>query len=396
MLTGETLAIGAAGVLLFFIAKKQFSSEIFALFTSFLFFSYPALHYLNFENYHPDVYVVLFVFMLWYGYLINSLKLFYFSSFLIILVKEQMSLILVCFGLYLYLFKKWKPAKWIVIIGIFFFILLSYVVIPGVNNVKTYSRVDLWASSAFNVFKGNMDFGNFLDNNVITERNKDYLIDLFAPFGFFQIFNPLVIMLNPLFVLNIITDWPYAHSIQYHYTAGIIGTLFISFLEAAYAFNNYILGFFKKRYKNTFRYIKLYMYPILLLVFILYIIPFNQRIEQNTLRFENLFRTEPKIDYKLLDEIKDMQNIVGSESISVSYPLLPFFSSRKEIFMWTNPFKNGYYGVNDSDTYETKPFYILLYRPVIGENDFNLTRSYNYTIINETEKLVLFKSDIIK
>ena len=133
------------------------------------------------------------------------------------------------------------------IIGIFFFILLSYVVIPSVNNVKTYSRVDLWSSSAFNVFKGNMDFGNFLDNNVITERNKDYLIDLFAPFGFFQIFNPLMIMLNPLFVLNIITDWPYAHSIQYHYTAGIIGTLFISFLEAAYAFNNYILGFFKKR-----------------------------------------------------------------------------------------------------------------------------------------------------
>ena len=60
----ETVILGLSGLLLYIIAKKQLKDEKLAFFVSLLFFTYPALHYLNFENYHPDVFVVFAIFHL--------------------------------------------------------------------------------------------------------------------------------------------------------------------------------------------------------------------------------------------------------------------------------------------------------------------------------------------
>lgn len=471
LLFGETLLIGIGGFLLFLIAEKQLNSNLAAIIISFLYFSYPALHYVNFFNYHADIFAIPAVFLLWLGYLNNNKKLLYFSSGILILTKEIMPLILIGLGIYLYFVKKWKPAKWLPVIGIISSILLS--LLMTYFNETGLLRTDMVIGSLSEVLKGNIKLTDFLYKNVITKENKKYLIELFMPVGFIPIFNPLVIILNPLFLQNLIADWPYAHSIQYQYPAQIIGTIFISLVESlclikvliekagerykrkyiklqeilltqfneitdlnkklnedkinnaalpealkapfnmiqgkielltkkiinieqnlkTFILNNphkeknLTMDIIDKRIRNF----RLAIFTAIIIILTATTVYSNLSIDHPLMKVGNLLKKDLKIDYQLMDEIYGIKSEIGDKSISVSNILLPFFSSRKEIFLWKNPFKNEYYGPTYTETYEKKPLYILLHKDISNNpEDLKIVKDNHYKLIKEYDKLKLF------
>ncbi len=67
-----------------------------------------------------------------------------------------------------------------------------------------------------------------LFGRLATAVNGRYLLGLLLPVGFLPLASPLVLALAAQLPLNMVSSWPYAHEIRYHYVAPIIPFVFLA------------------------------------------------------------------------------------------------------------------------------------------------------------------------
>lgn len=67
---------------------------------------------------------------------------------------------------------------------------------------------------------------------LFTVANGHYLLGLFVPVAFLPLAAPVTLMAAAQLPLNLVSSWPYAHEIRYHYVAPIIPFVFLSLVRA--------------------------------------------------------------------------------------------------------------------------------------------------------------------
>ena len=378
LLWGETIAIGLAGVFVYLIAKLRLQSRFMGAFITAVFFMYPALHYLNFENYHPVSFAVLFFLMYWYGYQTKKPWLHIISALLLFSVKENMALVLAGTAFYQYAFKRWKHGKWYVVAGIAYTVLVMYVIMPYFKGSPTGVLVSKYSIPIPALLSGEITMTQF-NTKIHADLNIKYLCDLFYPLSLLPLFSPLLILFNSQLWLNLTTSWTYAHRIKYHYTAGIIGVIFVSLIEG--------IAFIVKL-GEKFR-IKRQISMVFIMGLLVASIVMTNKIDHRHFVFRNMLKPGPHPDMQLMAEVNELKSSLADKPLSVSYILLPFFSDREVCHMWPKPLTRNYY-TSDKDI---RPEYVILFKGRLRQEEKDLLAENRYIETLRTKKLVVFKSN---
>jgi hypothetical protein len=67
---------------------------------------------------------------------------------------------------------------------------------------------------------------------LATVPNAVYLVGLLLPAGFLPVLAPGVLLVGVQLPLNMVSSWPYAHEIRYHYVAPVVPFVFLAVIEA--------------------------------------------------------------------------------------------------------------------------------------------------------------------
>lgn len=171
---------------------------------------------------------------------------FFISIVLLLLVKEDMSLLVVFIGFYLYTIREFKRGSILIILGIIWYYLVTTTVIPyfsGGSNFQfwTYSEIGNNLTSALlNVVK---DPGLVIDTFTSNPEKVRTTIYLFAPFLGLSIFSPLILLCIPLIAERMLSTNALFWGTKFQYSLAIAPILAMG---AADGIKN-ILGFLKVR-----------------------------------------------------------------------------------------------------------------------------------------------------
>jgi len=381
LLWGETLVIALAAFLVYLIAKLRLQSTWMALFLSVVFLMYPALHYLNFENYHPVAFAVLFFLMYWYGMETDKKWFTLVSAILFLSVKQNMSAVLVGTAVYWWVFRKKKYAKYYALMGVIYFIVAMFVIMPVLNKTPITEYGGRVSSPLPDLLRGKITMLEYVAKSR-SDENAEYFRDLFYPLGLLPILKPLPILLNPLMYFNLTTSWPYAHRIEYHYTSTIIGSIFVSLIDGIA-----LVAFLLSKCRIKRRYVFLAVQVLLVWTVIA-----TNKIDHGYFRFRNLLKPGPKPDEVLVEEIRTVKERLKGKALSVDNLLLPFFADRDYCYMWTNPLKLRYYGAGDFVRIDKYPEYVILRRGRVSHEEKQLLEEHRYEEDFRSRRLVIYKA----
>jgi uncharacterized membrane protein len=267
----------------------------------------------------------------------KNYKMFFVFVVLALIAREELALTVLAIGIFAF-FKYDRKIGTITILSSLVWILLVFNLIfpyymPFSNpNLKrggdVLGAVNELVSNPKAVFKLN------------TEENRKYLFDIFSPVAFISFLSPQTLFLAlPALGINLLTTWPYAHSINYHYTYAIIPFVFIS---AVYSFSFLRNSMTKRKLPQKIFYILLVVFIIFSLPGDIWIGPGSTSLKDNsiikTIENFNQFSGADKTRYEAISLIPE------DATVSATYLFVPHLSHREIIYMFPNPFKESYWG----------------------------------------------------
>ena len=223
LLISQVIIVGLGALAVFLISnqvlKNQWISLLFSL--SYLFY-FPVERAVIFD-FHSVTLATTFLLFAFYFDLIKKYFWFYLFIGLSLLTKEHIGLMILMVGLYQYFIGKKKKIGLITsIIGLLFFVITVYVIIP-------FFRGDThFATSYFNDATSRI--------NAIVIDGYKYSKMLIIP-TFFSLLSPLsLIIALPEWAINIVSSNSNMRSILFHYNSVIVAVIYYSLILG---FNNF-------------------------------------------------------------------------------------------------------------------------------------------------------------
>jgi len=339
LLIAQSIALGIGALPIYLIAKEKLKNKWFSLIFSLSYLLNPALHYLNLENFHLVSFAVPILLFAFYFLIKKNYRMFFVFVSLALITRQELALTVMAMGIYT-LFKQDKRVGiftillsliWLIII---FKIIFPYYIPCEHPNIKRGGDIIGRVKE--------MIFNPKEILSLASDENKKYIFDLFSPVAFMSFLSPSTLFLaSPAIAINLITTWPYAHSIQYHYTYAIIPFIFVS---SIYAFSNIKKVLSRKNfrpYEKSF-YILLLIFMASALLANYYISPESTSIRSDSfieiVKNFNKFNEWEKARYEALSLIPK------NSTVSATYLFVPHLSHREIIYMFPNPFKETYWG----------------------------------------------------
>ena len=326
----------ALGVLpLAAIIRRRGGGSLAALFFCLAWLLSPALQNMNLENYHPEVLAA--PFLLWAVERADAggWKGYWLAITVAMLCKEDVALTTFMLGFWV-LLKNRKAGIFTIILSLLWFLLCMKVFLPFFNSEGFFRFQGGYWFSQFWQHKFDPDFYR---QTFTQPRVGAYAWKLGMPLLFLFLFNPvLAAAALPSFAINVLSGNDYLVSIEYHYnnqTLPILfgasamaytwlrrkpGGRFFSPLIAAGIFGASLWACFQwsflpphKIYQRISRNYSFYK---------------TSGTRERFARFSSLLPEDPRVP------------------ISVSHNILPNLANRNEIYMFPNPYRAQYWGIN--------------------------------------------------
>jgi uncharacterized membrane protein len=386
----HTLALGLGAVPLYKIAKEKLKNNWTPLIICFSYFMLPALHFSNLDQgYHSESFVVPLILWAHWFLMKKEFKKFYLSIFLALMCKEEIALTIFLYGIYAAYKYNRRAGVTVSLCAVVWMLFVLNLVFPFFNG----SEGAFYTSRTFGSFgeTTNDKISNALNPGFIyaklnTAENQVYVRKLLEPVGYLVFLEPIAFICAANLWLNLLQDWPYAHQIQYHYVSPIIPIMYISLVEG--------ISRFSKRRTLT---------GIILGILLISSIQGNYNFspDESTLRNAerpvNEIMNFDKVSQDKQEVLKMLALIPGNASVSAIYNIVPQISHREKIYMFPNPFRVSYFGVEDRavppDNYTD---YVFLDINQVGDEERfgtvdKITKSGNYTLIDKYEQYELWK-----
>lgn len=385
LLVLQALALAAAAIPLFLIAKHYFRNKWIPLVFCFSYLLLPALQYGNFEDYHTEAFVPFFILFAFY-FIIKGKKWPYLIFFLLTLTeKEDIALTMFLMGFYIYFKHDKKVGIFTSVFSLFWFFLATKIFMPHFNEAGfMYAGRGLgnFGNTPVEIIFGILNPKNLFPV-LFNEINATYVWELFSPVAFIPFLNLPTLIISASLWVNLVASWPYAHSIHYHYTIPIIPFMFISMVIG--------IARFKKR--------KIIVYSLLSLLIISAVVS-NYYLAPYDASMKNYEQFKAKVkNFNIASESEAeryhmISLIPKNASVSASYEIVPHLTHRNKIYMFTNPFKNEYWG-NPGDVPPLEYVdYLLLRKNQMEEHNLilkPLLENNTYESIYESAEYKLFK-----
>ncbi|OGX30049.1 MAG: hypothetical protein A2787_04460 [Omnitrophica WOR_2 bacterium RIFCSPHIGHO2_01_FULL_48_9] len=234
-----------AGAYIFYLIAQPLVGWRLSIFLMILYLFYPANLYMLLYEFHFENLAVVFIFLLYFFYTNDRLVPFAVTALLMSLIKENITLIPIMFGIYAVFSKRTNKLAWVLIpvaIGASLFYLSQFVITPHLRAQAAlpYSNQYIGAYASLGTtpkaIAQTMLFNPpKLLSLLATDKNAFYFQQLFGPLFILPFFNPQTLFLGlPIFLQHLLSASPTTHTIYYHYTATVVPFIF---LATAHSFN---------------------------------------------------------------------------------------------------------------------------------------------------------------
>ncbi len=263
--------------------------------------------------------------------------------FLLAMVKEQMPLVVMMFGIFAYFYTKENKIKWALVplmLGLTVFIVEVFVLTPYVRNGLPSVHWDRYAQFGHNpqeiIFFLFSHPGQAL-SQCISPKNIKWYNELFGVWGSLSFFSPQILLIAfPLFLKTLLSNNGKEHAVLTFYYASTF-TPFIYL--AAWNTLNYI--------QNKWR---IYVHALAIIMMFLHFLNHSP----NWLALFNTPITEgAAINQRFIDQIPQQASVLATQAT-----LAPL-SNRKELY-YESRYLNGYYVVGRKFKMPSNLDYILL------------------------------------
>lgn len=244
LLLAQTCFLALAAIPLFLISRIILN-EFWAVILVLLYLLYPPLAYINLNEFHPESFIPFIQFFLFYFFLRNDFKKFVIFMFLLLFIKENMSLILIMFGLYALIKRKGK--KWVILpmfSGLFWFFVYLKFIMPFLNKgrVEFYSLYAHLGNGLTDIIRSILFHPMKIFKILIRPDRLGYIFKLFSPLMFASFLSPLILLIVlPNFLQHLLSLRLSEVDIRYYYPSESLAFIFIAAVFGLRSFLNFKL-----------------------------------------------------------------------------------------------------------------------------------------------------------
>jgi uncharacterized membrane protein len=295
----------------------------------------PALQNMNLENYHPEVLAA--PFLLWSIERADAQKWrgYWIAIGIALLCKEDVALTTFMIGCWVFLKNK-KAGFITIMVSLLWFFLCMKVFLPFFNNEGFFRFQGGYWFSQF--WQHKLD-PRFYWETLLQARVGMYAWKLGLPLLFLFLLNPLLAAAAlPSFMVNVLSGNDYLISIEYHYN---FQTLPMLFAASAFGFT-----WLQQKTENKPFICRIIMFG----VFVASLwangqwsyLPV-QKVHKRLSRLYSFYKTSGVNER--FNNFFELLPIDPEVPIAVSHNLLPNIAHRNEVYMFPNPFRAQYWGI---------------------------------------------------
>ena len=232
MFTAQSAAIAAGAIPVFLYARRRLCSEWCALIAAGAYLLHPAVGWTNLENFHPDAFLGVFVGFAIYGALERKWRMYAVFVVLSLLVKEDVSLVIVPLGIWVAIRRDRRIGVLTVLGSVAFMAVAMFVVMRSLIGVPTRNTWRIPFGGVRGVIDTTITNPTQLVEHLRSDGRPWYLVQMTAPFAWLFARLPDVAMISALVLFtNILSTFWYQYQIDYHYSliavpALAIGTVY--------------------------------------------------------------------------------------------------------------------------------------------------------------------------
>ncbi len=348
LLVIQTLVLAIGAVPIYLIAKDKIGDKWVSLIFPFSYLLYPPLEYMNLWQYHPEALATTFILFAFYFVTKQKYSASYLFSFLALLTKEDVGLVVLFLGGYIY-FKHDRRAGIITsVMAVFWLIFAFKIVLPYYNDVGSMhlnSRFSHLGSGPLDVIKNAIFNPKLFIDYVWTPAKRLYIFQLLAPVGFLAVLSPLTLLIaTPTVASNLLSNHSYMHSIRYNYIALIVPFIYISTIYAS-------AKLMRNRKTKVLISLLLILSAGLTNYYFMSPSPFSKR------SLDKYFGYQYPSRVAFTNEAISL--IPPDASVSATPFFVPHLTHREKIYEFPNPFKLSYWGINGENPPPKDVEYVL-------------------------------------
>jgi uncharacterized membrane protein len=342
MFFSQSAAIAAGAIPVFLYGRRRLESEWFALIAAATYLLHPAVGWANLENFHPDSFLGVFIGVALYGALERKWKLYAAFVVLSLLVKEDVSLVVVPLGIWVALRRDRRIGLITIFGSLWFMFTAMYVVMRGLIGQPTLNawRIpfsqpgDGTGTAARRLIDTAVTNPTQLADHLRADGRPWYLWQMTSPFAWIFLRLPSVALISALVLFtNILSTFWYQYQVQYHYALVAVPALAIGTV--------YALGAVRGRFRVLSFEVSLRAVAVAALWLSSSItavmwspMPWGRTV---------LFHGDPDNVYAVT--MRDIiEEIPAEASVAAHHRVTPHIAYRTEIYQFPNPFRLTLYG----------------------------------------------------
>lgn len=237
LLVVQTLALAAGAIPVFLLARQRLESLTGALVVSGAYLLHPALAWMTWWQFHPEVLALSPLLFAWWFAERRRWWPFSLCILLALLCKEDVAIAVSVLGLALAVLRRqWRAGLVTLGAGAAWFLVMTMVVIPselGSDPFYAQSNFSNWGDSIGSVVVGMVTQPVEVARTLMEESRLEYYKKLVGPLGVLPFVGlPFTLVGAPQLVINALSSHPPAHNIRHQYSAMVVVGLFIGSVEA--------------------------------------------------------------------------------------------------------------------------------------------------------------------
>jgi uncharacterized membrane protein len=332
----QSLFIALGAVPVFLLGRKLLANEGLAWVMAACYLLHPAVGWTNRENYHPDSFVAFFVGMAIYAAIERRWRMYAVFVVLALLVKEDVSLVVVPLGVWVAIKRDWRIGVATVLWSISFMIIAMYGLMRSLIGVPTRNGWRIPFGGPWRLLKTVFTDPAALVRHYWSDNRPFYFWQMTMPMAWVFLAGPSVALISlVILAVNMLSTFWYQYQIEYHYSliavpAIVMGTVWAiskvaeqwrSLLVLAVACTSLWAGWAWGA------------------------LPFSS----------NLPYSWPPDHPVAVAAHEIIDDIPADAVVAAQYSVTAHLSRREEIYMFPTPFSAELYGVDDSLAYQRLP-----------------------------------------
>jgi uncharacterized membrane protein len=341
MFTAQSAVIAAGSIPVFLYARRRLGSEWWALIGAAAYLLHPAVGWTNLENFHPDAFLGVFVGFAIYAALERKWRLYATFVVLSLLVKEDVSLVIVPLGIWVALRRDRRIGLLTVFGSVAFMAVAMFVVMRSLIGVPTRNSWRIPFGGVGGLIDTTVTNPTQLIEHLRSDGRPWYLVQMTAPFAWLFARLPDVALISGLVLFtNVLSTFWYQYQIDYHYSLIAVPALAIGTVYAIGALSDRLVLVRSRSLGVRARPLAIGALAVatMLTAYLWAPMPWG-RTEMFYGDADNVSATSARELFELIPD---------DAVVSANYRLTPHLAYRGEIYQFPVPFRVLLYGPDDS------------------------------------------------